>query len=567
VTTSKVEERGRAARRVEWPSDTVVGAILLDLLEMLPPERPEFPLVEYQARPGDFAREILGVALMPEQTEVLEAIRGNLGKKLHRVAVRGGRKVGKDFVLAVAAIWFYCSFPGARVRFTAVKQDQVDGIFWRELRLMLANHGRCVECKRSAPSGPRPCPHSRIIPEAEEVAKLARTGLKAPDFREIVGYTAREAEGAAGVSGAYQLNIVDEASGVDDFSIDAIEGNMAGCVLGRLALISNPTRTLGAFFRAFHEERDQWDTFHRSSEDIARKYGGRIPGIATREWIETMVEKYGATSDFFEVQVRGNFPKSAAGTIFDVHSIEQAFVRWHSAPDNDGPLYIGVDVAGESGTGDESAFAARRSKKVLSLHARIGLSPETHLTEILALIARHRERNCPVVVVVDRGGEAGAKVYGTLVAFRQSQWQDPPFDLVGVDSSRLAQRDPKAYKRIRDELVANLADWVRSGGGLPEDTRLASELHEFRWIEQKIGNQNQLVDKRTMRERLGRSPDRADAVALACWAEKHWTPATATEAAAPVETEPQPSGDMYDDADTAMRMMREEMMRGPGRGF
>ena len=174
-----------------------------------------------------------------------------------------------------------------------------------------------------------------------------------------------------------------------------------------------------------------------------------------------------------------------------------------------------------------------------------------------------------VVVVVDRGGEAGAKVWATLIAYKQIHWQAPPFELIGVDSSRPAQRDPKAYKRVRDELVANLADWVRSGGGLPEDAKLAAELNEFRWTEQRIGSANQLVDKRTMRERLGRSPDRADAVALSCWGEKHWRPATGDEGggslASPPELPPD-SPDVYDAADDAMRSMREEMMRGPGRG-
>jgi phage terminase large subunit len=571
MTTSKGDERGR----IEGADpDTIAGYMAMLFRGAMAAMLAPWPLVEYQGDPERYARDVLGVVLMAEQVEILEALRPDPVKlragvpQFARVAVRGGRKVGKDFVLAVAALWYFGCFPDARVRFTAVKAEQVDGIFWRETKNILRNHGVCATCRRAGILE-RPCAHSRVIPEAEKAGKLARTGMKADDLREIVGYTAREAEGAAGVSGAFQLNIVDEASGVDDFTIDAIEGNMGGCTFGALVLISNPTRTTGKFFRIFNgddHERRAWRTFHRSSRTIAAKYGGRIPGIATREWVAEMLEQYRDGSEWVRVHVDGEFPTSAVGSIFDLHSVMQAQARWSAAPCTDGPLYIGVDVAGESGTGDESGFAARIDKKILWLHTRVGLSADAHLTEILGLIGRFRLPNQQVVVVVDRGGEAGSRVYGTLVAYRQANWQAPLFDFIGVDASRWAQRDPKAYMRVRDELIANLADWMRNGGGIPEDAKLAAELLEFRWVEQKRDTRNQLVDKKVMRERLGRSPDRADAVALACWAERHWTPATATQAATAVEAVPQPEADVYDDADAAMRAIRDDLMNGPGRG-
>ena len=496
------------------------------------------PLVRYQKDPGRYALEVLGVRLMPEQLEILEAIRDH-----RRVAVRGGRKVGKDFALAAAALWFYDCFPGARVRFTAVKAEQVDDIFWRELRMMLAGAGRCADCKRSDPTGPKPCPHSSVIPETPGI--LARTGLRSDDFREIVGYTAREAEGAAGVSGGHQLVIVDEASAVDDAQIEAIEGNLLGCVVGRLVLISNPTRTSGQFYRAFHVESQLWRTFHRSSRDIAKKYGGRIPGIATLSEIEAIVEKYGAASDFVTVHIEGNFVRGEIGLIFDVHSLEAAIER-HKDVKAEGPLYLGIDVAGESGTGDESAFCGRRGMRLVHLEARRGMSAEEHLTHALRLGAAYpsEDPTHKPIVVVDRGGEAGAKVWGVFVAYRASCWDNPPFVLVGVDSSRKAQRDPKAFDRVRDELVANLADWMRGGGAIPNDPKLAAELNQFRWAERRFDHEpNKLIDKKKIREALGRSPDRADALGLSCWVERHWKPPTATEAAVPVDAPPQDLAD------------------------
>jgi phage terminase large subunit len=469
-----------------------------------------WPSPKYQADPLAFGREVLGVELWDRQVEILEAVRDH-----QFVAVRGGRKVGKDFALAILALWFFCSYPKARVRFTAVRMEQVEDVFWLQIRQLLAEHGRCVACKALDPHGPRPCPHSHLIPE--EPGIKAGTGLRSADFREIVGMTTRTAEGAAGLSGTHQLNIADEASAVEDFFFETIMGNMGGCIVGRLALISNPTRNHGEFWRAFHDKSSHYHPIHISSRTSPNVLAGRlvVPGLATREWIETMTEKYREGSDFVRIHVDGDFAQSEAGTIFSIHDIEEAQKRWPTAP-SDGPLFIGVDVAGESGTGDESAFAARRDQKILSLHTRIGLSPEAHLIEVLGLVAKWGGDK-ETTVVIDKGGEAGAKVWGTFVAHHEQNWKDARFKIVGVRSSDKALRDAKSYDKVRDELVANLADWVHDGGGIPEDARLAVELNAFRWQEQRLDTRNKLVDKIKMRGQIGRSPDRADAVALSVW--------------------------------------------------
>jgi hypothetical protein len=494
-----------------------------------------FPDPYWWDHPEEFARRILGVAPTraedypgaEDQVEVLEAVRDH-----SHTAFKGGRKVGKDFSVGILALAFFCAFPGARVRFTATTADQVDDIFWREVRILLAGHGRCVDCKRDNPDGPRPCPHSAVI--EDEPGQLARTGLKSADFRELVGYTAREAEGIAGVSGLYQLNIADEASAIDDFYFEAIDGNMGGCVVGRLVLISNPTKLAGQFFRAFHEESGAWRTLTRSSRLTPNVVVGRIvvPGLATREWVEMMVAKYGEGSDFVTVHVDGDFPKRSTGTVFSVHAVVEATKRW-AATKATGPLHLGIDVAGESGAGDEGAFSARRGYKALDVRTVRGLSADGYLIEALGMIARY---GAPLVegetrVIIDRGGEDGARVYRVFRAYLEEHWKAPPFVLVGLFASDKAVRDPLSYDKIRDELAANLADWIRQGGAIPEDTKLAVDLNQgFRWEERRIEDRNRLVDKLKIKKELGRSPDRADALALSAWGER-LAPATATDPA------------------------------------
>jgi hypothetical protein len=160
-----------------------------------------------------------------------------------------------------------------------------------------------------------------------------------------------------------------------------------------------------------------------------------------------------------------------------------------------------------------------------------GLSPEGHLARARQYVEANPsdDPNDVAVVVIDVGGDAGAKVRGVFAAYMQAHWSGAPFRVVYVDSSRKGpryQRQPQAFDRVRDELVGNMADWIRAGGAIPREPALARQMNEYRWLEQPVGRANKLVDKRTMRAGLGgESPDLGDALALSCWGERHWRPA------------------------------------------
>lgn len=548
MTTSKAIERARAADIEENGEDTIRRAVILALLAILPRRAPAartWPSARYRRDPVGFMRDVLGFDPWEAQRAIADLVLEAIDTH-KRVAVSSGHKIGKSTLCAALALWAYCSFPGVRVVLTAKTGRQVDGIIWREIRMLLAQHGRCVECRRANPEGPRPCPHSALI--EEEPGTLARTGLVADDFREIKGFTAREAEGVAGVSGPFLVYIVDEASGVPQVIFEAIEGNRAGGAL--VILISNPTRVVGEFFDAHHKKKDRYYlTKTVSSEDTPNARAGRtvIPGLATREWIEEKREEYGERSPFFLVRVKGQFPTAAKGQLFPFEAITTAQERWEEADDLElgGPLYVSADVAGDSGEGDESAFAVRRGQRIIDLIARSGVTVDGHVVEVLGLIGKHRERNDQIVVVIDREGEAGTKVWK---AFRVYLDEHPgAFVLVGVRASERAQRQPQTYDRVRDELAGNLADWLREGGAIPQDEKLAGELACFRWVD-SLNGRAKLLPKREMRVELGRSPDRADAVQLVCWEPRYVVGATAeSEMRAEVEgNEPEGRLDPYE---------------------
>jgi hypothetical protein len=468
-----------------------------------------FPSAEYRERPVDFFRDVLGVEPWSRQIDLINAVRDHA-----RVAICSGHKVSKSHTAAGLALWFYCSFADARVVMTSTTSRQVDQILWRELRMMRARSGRCVECKTEDPEGlriPRPCTHSALI-EGEQ-GELARTGLKASDFREVVGFTAREAEAVAGISGRNLLYIVDEASGVGDDIFEAIEGNRAGGA--RIVMFSNGTRNEGAFYEAFTSKAAYYFTLRVSSEETPNVISGEvlIPGLATREWVEEKKAEWGEDSALYRIRIKGEHALHEEGRIFSVHLIGQAEARWAITPEA-GRLFIGLDPAGESGKGDESMFAPRRGMKLLSLRGHRGLTAQAHVSHLLRYLAELRLPREVPVVVIDRAGPIGTPVYRLLTDYLETA--PHAFELVGVRGSDRAVRMPQMYDRMRDELAANLELWFRDGGAIVEDTRLAAELHALEWKEAPNGRLK-LTPKDDLRKVLGRSPDRFDALALACW--------------------------------------------------
>ena len=475
-----------------------------------------FPSSHYQADPVAFGREILGVDFWSRQIEILEAVRDH-----PRVAVRSGHKIGKSFAAAALALWYYCSYEFARVVMSSTTARQVDEILWREVRMTHARSGRCLDCKIAIEQArargdrldvPRPCPHSSLIDG--DLGDTARTGFKSADFREIVGFTASQAEAVAGISGQNVLYIVDEASGVNEFVFEAIEGNRAG--KAKLVLFSNPTQNQGTFYDAFNSKARFWKTITVSSEDTPNAIAGHtvIPGLAEREWIDEKREEWGEKSPLFIVRIKGQHAEYEEGKIFSVHEIAQSVARRSETP-AEGRLYIGVDPAGEKGTGDEAAFCCRRGLKQLEFEVpRVGLTEDGHLTTLLVLIARHKLPRETPVVVVDRDGSIGSKVYN---AFRSYAEHNPgSFEIVGVRGSDKSQRQPLVYHLMREALTASLSAWFLAGGAIVDDAKLEKELHVMEWRQRPDGRMK-VTDKLTLRKVLGRSPDRYDALALSTW--------------------------------------------------
>lgn len=472
----------RVAKRGRRPRVTMAGALSAAILAAAAAEgRIQWPSARYRQDPVGFFRHVLGIEPWSRQIEVIEAVRDH-----KRVSVRSGHKVSKSNTDAGVALWFYASFEDARVVMSSVTDRQVNQILWYELRRMYARAKHPLD---------------------GEIHELARSGLKSKDFREITGFTAKEAEAVAGVSGKNLLYILDEASGIPEVIFEAIEGNRAGGA--RVLLTGNPTRCEGEFFRSHTDKKEFYKTIHISSEETPNVIEGRevIPGLATREWVEEKRLEWGEDSALYQVRVRGNFARQDACTVIPLYMVDEAEERWYDTP-AEGRLHVGVDVAR---FGDDDAVAIpRRGFKAIEVAAWNGLSEEKLAFEVMQVVRRHRHPREPKAAVkVDACGGIGIRVVHHLLAYSEE------IEVIPVNVAERA-RLPNEFPLLRDQLWFALRDWLKAGGAIPEDSKLAAELtapkFEFDMLQRR-----KVESKDHLRKRLKRSPDRADALALCVW--------------------------------------------------
>lgn len=434
--------------------------------------------------PVAFSVEALGVKPWDRQADILRAL-----TRHRRIAVRSGHKVGKSTSAAIISLWWVLTRPRARVVLTSSGDNQIATILWPELRRLHQN---------------------ARIPVGGDLAVDPRTGLRFPDGRIVFGFSTDKPERAAGQSSDNILYLVDEASGIPEPIIEAMEGNLAGG--GSIVLLGNPTQTSGTFYDAFNEKAEFWHGIHISSEDTPNVSAGSIvvPGLATREWVDEKKALWGEDSPLYSVRVRGEFPSQGSNVVIPLSYIEAAKAR---TCEGEGRLHLGVDVARFGD--DSSVVVPRRGWQAAPCRAVHGLDGVQLAAYVLQIARELRRPGEKPLVKVDVIG-VGASAFDQL---RQSS----EVEVVGVDVSTSAH--DTTYALLRDQLWFMARDWLRDGGCIPDDPKLHGELVAPTYFFNSSGR-IKVEPKDAMKKRLKRSPDRADALALAVYEGSSFDPRT-----------------------------------------
>ncbi|MBW1971243.1 MAG: hypothetical protein JRI44_00170 [Deltaproteobacteria bacterium] len=399
------------------------------------------------------------------QKVIMEAVRD-----FPKVTVRSGHGVGKSWVAARIAIWFLYTHPYSIVLTTAPTLRQVESILWGEIKRQIN--------KSRIPLG----------------GKLTKKMLFLDNGWFAMGLSTDTPDRFQGFHAEHLLVIADEASGISDEIFESIESLLTS-ENSHLLLIGNPTNPSGYFGKSHREPT--WKRFKISCFDSPNLKHGRTiyPNLVSKKWVDEKKKIWGEDSSIYLARVLGEFPKLGTNHLFILNEIEMAKSR-EIQPSS--PCEVGVDVARFGD--DRTIFCIRKGFHVEQLISYSGIDTMEVVSRLLSL-SENLKLDC---LKIDGVG-IGAGVVDRLKQLGKVK-------IFTINGSEKANH-PEKYLNMRAEIFFGLKEIINQID-IPDDEELEGELSQIRYGYTSAGLLK-IESKDEIKRRLGRSPDKADALALA----------------------------------------------------
>lgn len=461
---------------------------------MAPPSSTELArlaLERWRDDPVAFAREALGIErIWHRQEDLLRSVAAH-----RKVAVKSGQKTSKTFSIAILAIWWAMTRRRARVTLLSPSHRQIRENLWTDItRIREDSYDRSSEKMDGSPRV------RALLPLGGDFHLSPETGWLFPNGSRIVGFVTNDPEKLRGLSGPDQFYILDEASGIADEIFSSIDGNLAGG--GRILAISNPVHSDG-WYRGCFEPKARWEKLTITSMEAAA-VDPPIPGLATTEFLEEKRSEWGENSREWIAKVLGEFPPETVDGVIPHALVNAAKERWTPKLPTDGALQVGVDVA-RFGT-DKSAIVWSRgnwASEPIVLDGCDVVEVSERVLELIADVARPKEKAKVVIDAVSVGG-------GVADILRRKTEACTVMDVQAAGHSP----NPRC-SRMRDAVWIAMREWLKDGA-IPTNAALVADVTAPSLGEDALGRWK-VEDKKSMRRRLGRSTDLADALALAVY--------------------------------------------------
>lgn len=467
-------------------------------------------MVRYMRDPVGWARDCVEWGDDGGLTAYQEEIIGALPKH-HRVAARGPHGLGKSCLAAITVLWFAATREAAGIDWKVI----ITASAWRHLSVYLLPeiHKWAKRIKWDAVGRE---PYS----EGDELLALSLK-LEHGAANAVASNKPELIEGAHADSLLY---LIDEAKIVPDGTWDAIEGAFSG---GRpeglpeaFALaVSTPGPPAGRFYE-IHKRApglEDWHVRHVTlTEAIA---AGRISG----QWAEQRAKQWGADSAMYANRVLGEFHASDEDSVIPLAWVEAAIERWHAwndagRPPLEGRRVTGVDVA-RSG-GDSTILAHRWGPCITSLEAHDREDTMQTTARVQAATGDPDGDGRTVSVpAVDSMGVGGG------VVDRLRELGTPVLAYTGAAKTKARTRDGEwGFTNVRSAAIWRMRELLDPAFGaevmLPPDDLMIADLTTPTWdITTGVPPCIKVETKESVVARLGRSPDRGDAVVMSFWAE------------------------------------------------
>lgn len=383
-----------------------------------------------------------------------------------REAIASGHGVGKSSLVAWVIKWFMSCRQHPQVVVTANTMEQLNSKTWRELAKWnkMAIDGHWFEWTATRF-------YYKRHPETW--------------FAAAIPWSENNSEAFAGTHAKDVLVVFDEASKIASIISEVVEGAMT--TYGAMWLkFGNPTRPSGDFYDCFHKYSQYW---------ITRNIDSREAKMANKIQCQQIIEMYGENDDRTKYRVYGQFPSIGERQLINSAKIDEA-LKFTAEGWEYMPLLLGVDVAR---FGDcETILQYRQGRKV----SEPIVCPTMDLMKTAAFVAESLSRKHPMVCTIDEIG-IGA---GVLDRLRQLG-----FSVMGGNSGNMSE-NPR-YLNKRAEAYFSLKEYVEAGCELPPDKLMTEELRSLSYDFTDKGRLR-IDRKQDFIDAMGRSPDRADALAL-----------------------------------------------------
>lgn len=440
---------------------------------------------EWKQNPVQFVRDSFQTEPDVWQIEGLEALASEDPKKF-RISLQACAGPGKSALLAWSGWWFLTcqgdkgEHPkGAAVSISA---DNLRDNLWAELAKWQERSSFLQKMFKWT--------RTRIFAKDHESTWFiaARAFAKTANTEEV-GRT------MAGMHSKYVLYLIDESGDIPPAIVRSAEqGLSTGPKFGKIMQAGNPTSHDGMLYAAGSTLAHQWYVIRITGDPDDPRRSKRI----SIDWAREQISNYGRDNPWVMAYILGQFPPSSINTLLGPDEVRDAMER---RPLEDTYKFaqkrLGVDVAR---FGDDRTVLFPR-QGLMSFKCVEMRDARTH--EIAGRVMQAKNKWGSEVDLVDGTGGFGSGVIDALI-----QGGHSPVEVHFAGKAI----DPR-YLNKRAEMWFEMADWIKRGGALTKDEQLIKELTAPTYW---FGNNGkfQLESKDQIKQRLGFSPDKADALAL-----------------------------------------------------
>ena len=483
----------------------------------------------FQKNPTAFGEVILGETYTDDVRVLMDSVRDN-----QVTVARSANATGKTHAAARIASWWLKCFEDSQVYTAAAPpENNLKKLLWGEIVGLTENHPELFK---------------DFTCQSLHISRNAQSFLTGVTIPMSGTEQAREAK-FSGKHAPHLLFILDEGDAIPDEVYRGIESCMSGGN-ARLLVMFNPRGEQGEVWRMERDERAavvELTAFRHpnvvTGEDI-------IPGAVTRaktisrihKWTRPLAEGEQIDSECFELpdflegqtsvneagkeypplkagwykimepafsyMVLGQYPSVGSSQLISRDWVSRARARWDSFVAENGEVppagvrpVSGLDVA-EFGV-DANVFCSRYGGWVAKMRPWNGVDPTATADRGAAEAA---DAGSSYVNVDGTGVGAG-------VAPGMQKLNTTAFT-VKTAGKPTKTTDLGDFKILRDQLWWECREWLRTDPGamLPPDELLVEEilLPDYR----VDGGKLRIMQKDVMKEKLKRSPDRADALIL-----------------------------------------------------